>query len=98
MNGTTMDFVPLPVTTPLHGFFWTWGVPVLMFVITAVATWLLPRHRRDYPHLDGVHPRLVGELQRLARPHGALHAHLLTCATSPEPTALMAASTTVDTL
>jgi len=44
MNDVTMDFVPLPVSTPLHGFFWTWGMPILLFAVTALATWLLYRH------------------------------------------------------
>lgn len=35
---------PLPVTSPLTGFFWTGVVPVLLFVAALVATWLLYRH------------------------------------------------------
>lgn len=35
---------PLPVASPLSGFFWTWVVPVTLFAIAAVATWLLYRH------------------------------------------------------
>lgn len=38
MNG------PLPVESPLSGFFWTWIVPVVLFSIAAVATWMLYRH------------------------------------------------------
>ena len=34
----------LPVTSPIGGFFWTWIVPVLLFGIAFVATWLLYRH------------------------------------------------------
>lgn len=35
---------PLPAVSPLSGFFWTWIVPPALFVLTAVATWLLYRH------------------------------------------------------
>ncbi len=35
---------PLPVTSPLSGFFWTWVVPILLFSIAAGATWLLYKH------------------------------------------------------
>ena len=35
---------PLPVASPLSGFFWTWVVPVTLFSIAFVATWLLYRH------------------------------------------------------
>lgn len=35
---------PLPVGSPLSGFFWTWLVPVALFGIAALATWLLYRH------------------------------------------------------
>ena len=34
----------LPVTSPLSGVFWTWVVPVALFAIATVATWLLYRH------------------------------------------------------
>ncbi len=34
----------LPATSPLSGVFWTWIVPVVLFSITFVATWLLYRH------------------------------------------------------
>ncbi len=34
----------LPVGSPLGGFFWTWVVPVALFAVAAVATWLLYRH------------------------------------------------------
>ena len=35
---------PLPVGSPLGGFLWTWVVPILLYALTAVATWLLYRH------------------------------------------------------
>ncbi len=35
---------PLPVGSPLGGWFWTWLVPPALFTLTAVATWLLYRH------------------------------------------------------
>lgn len=35
---------PLPVGSPLSGVWWTWVVPVLLFAIALVATWLLYRH------------------------------------------------------
>jgi len=35
---------PLPVGSPLSGAFWTWVVPILLFGIAFVATWLLYRH------------------------------------------------------
>jgi paraquat-inducible protein B len=35
---------PLPVGSPLNGAFWVWVVPVLLFLTTFVATWLLYRH------------------------------------------------------
>lgn len=35
---------PLPVGAPLGGIFWIWVVPILLFGITFVATWLLYRH------------------------------------------------------
>jgi len=38
MNG------PLPGDSPLSGFVWTWLVPVVLFGIAFVATWLLYRH------------------------------------------------------
>ncbi len=34
----------LPVTSPLSGVFWTWVVPVALFTVATVATWLLYRH------------------------------------------------------
>jgi hypothetical protein len=34
---------PLTTTQPLTGFFWSWVVPVLLFVIAFGATWLLYR-------------------------------------------------------
>ena len=39
-----MNYAPLPVESPLSGFFWTWVVPVTLFSISFVATWLLYRH------------------------------------------------------
>lgn len=39
-----MNYAPLPVSSPLSGFFWTWIVPVVLFGIAAVATWMLYRH------------------------------------------------------
>lgn len=38
MNGA------LPAVSPLSGFFWTWVVPVALFAVSSVATWLLYRH------------------------------------------------------
>jgi hypothetical protein len=35
---------PLPVSSPLSGVMWTWVVPILLFAVTATATWLLYRH------------------------------------------------------
>lgn len=35
---------PMPVESPLSGFFWTWVVPVVLFGIALTATWLLYRH------------------------------------------------------
>jgi hypothetical protein len=35
---------PLPVTSPLGGVLWTWVVPIALFTIALVATWLLYRH------------------------------------------------------
>jgi hypothetical protein len=35
---------PLPVSSPLSGVLWTWVVPILVFVVTGGATWLLYRH------------------------------------------------------
>jgi hypothetical protein len=35
---------PLPVGSPLGGFVWTCVVPILLFAVTATATWLLYRH------------------------------------------------------
>lgn len=34
----------LPATSPISGVFWTWGVPILLFAIACIATWLLYRH------------------------------------------------------
>jgi hypothetical protein len=34
---------PLPAESPLQGFLWTWVAPVLLFLISAGATWLLYR-------------------------------------------------------
>ena len=34
----------LPVDSPLSGILWTWVVPILLFAIAFVATWLLYRH------------------------------------------------------
>jgi hypothetical protein len=34
----------LPVDSPLSGVLWTWVVPVALFAIAFVATWLLYRH------------------------------------------------------
>ncbi|MDH3215153.1 MAG: hypothetical protein OEN01_02545 [Candidatus Krumholzibacteria bacterium] len=34
----------LPVSSTLSGVLWTWVVPVLLFAIAFVATWLLYRH------------------------------------------------------
>ena len=35
---------PLPATPPLSGFAWTWLVPPALFIVAAIATWLLYRH------------------------------------------------------
>jgi hypothetical protein len=35
---------PLPATSPLSGWFWTWVVPCTLFAVALVATWLLYRH------------------------------------------------------
>lgn len=35
---------PLPVESTLSGPFWTWVVPVAIFAIAALATWMLYRH------------------------------------------------------
>ncbi len=35
---------PLPVESPLSGFFWTWVVPVFLFGLALAATWMLYRH------------------------------------------------------
>lgn len=45
MNG------PLPAVSPLRGWVWTWAVPIALFALAAVATWLLYRHfsRRPGP-------------------------------------------------
>ena len=37
----------LPATSPLSGVLWTWVVPVALFTIALVATWLLYRHFAD---------------------------------------------------
>jgi hypothetical protein len=34
----------LPVESPLSGPLWTWVVPIAIFSIACVATWLLYRH------------------------------------------------------
>ena len=34
----------LPAAPPLSGALWTWVVPVALFAIALVATWLLYRH------------------------------------------------------
>jgi len=34
----------LPVSSPLSGVLWTWVVPVGLFAIAFIATWLLYRH------------------------------------------------------
>ena len=34
----------LPVDSPLSGVLWTWVVPIVLFAIAFVATWLLYRH------------------------------------------------------
>jgi hypothetical protein len=34
----------LPVDSPLNGVLWTWVLPVLLFSLAFVATWLLYRH------------------------------------------------------
>ena len=47
-----MSFEPLPVSSPLGGFFWTWVVPVVLFTIAAGATWLLYRHFAKQPQGD----------------------------------------------
>ena len=35
---------PLPVASPLGGFWWTWVAPAALFVLSFTATWLLYRH------------------------------------------------------
>jgi hypothetical protein len=35
---------PLPVASTLSGPFWTWVVPIVVFGVTCLATWLLYRH------------------------------------------------------
>jgi len=34
----------LPDVSPLGGVFWTWIVPIALFAVAALATWLLYRH------------------------------------------------------
>jgi len=34
----------LPIGSPLSGVLWTWVVPILLFAIACIATWLLYRH------------------------------------------------------
>ncbi len=34
----------LTVDSPLSGVLWTWVVPILLFAIALIATWLLYRH------------------------------------------------------
>jgi hypothetical protein len=35
---------PMPAQPPIGGPFWTWVVPVLLFLTAFVATWMLYRH------------------------------------------------------
>jgi hypothetical protein len=37
------DVARLPVHSPLKGPLWTWVVPVALFAVTFIATWLLYR-------------------------------------------------------
>lgn len=37
----------LPAVSPLSGVLWTWIVPVALFTIALIATWLLYRHFAD---------------------------------------------------
>ena len=39
----------LPAVSPLSGVLWTWIVPVALFTLALIATWLLYRHDRDDP-------------------------------------------------
>jgi|GEM_PF-1981270 len=39
-----MTYTPLPVESPISGWFWTWVLPVALFTVALVATWLLYRH------------------------------------------------------
>ncbi len=41
---TDSTMAPLGVESPISGFFWTWVLPVLLFVIATGATWMLYRH------------------------------------------------------
>ena len=34
----------LPAVSPLSGVLWTWVVPITLFSIALIATWLLYRH------------------------------------------------------
>ena len=34
----------LPAVSPLSGWFWTWAVPIALFTVALVATWMLYRH------------------------------------------------------
>jgi len=34
----------LPAVSPLSGVLWTWVVPIALFSIALIATWLLYRH------------------------------------------------------
>jgi hypothetical protein len=35
---------PLPAVSPLSGALWTWVVPIALFSVALIATWLLYRH------------------------------------------------------
>jgi len=39
-----MSLTPLPVESPISGWFWTWVLPIALFTVAFVATWLLYRH------------------------------------------------------
>lgn len=34
----------LPVSSPISGVLWTWILPIALFAVAAVATWMLYRH------------------------------------------------------
>ena len=38
------EFIPLPAGSPISGVLWTWVMPIGLFTIALVATWLLYRH------------------------------------------------------